>query len=292
MGLPGNAWLIAFLTAAALAASSPALSAPVVVFVSVPPQASVVRDVGGPHVEVHCLVQAGQDPHVFEPLPKQMRSLGRARIFLTVGMPFERPVVEKIRSQLPRLAVVDGFAGFTRRAASDCSHDHASGHSDTDPHVWLSPEGLKVMAKNVAAALARIDPAHTGESSKRLKKVTNAIDAADARVRAKLTPYRGRAVYVFHPALGYFCDAYGLRQKAVEVDDKTPSMRQLEDLIRRARKDGARAVFVQEQSDQHAARAVAAAIGGRLVAVDPLAEDVVANLERIADAIASGLKDK
>lgn len=279
------------LLAATLIVPSWAASAPLVVLVSVPPQASVVRDIGGPHVEVHCLVQAGQDPHVFEPLPKQIRVLGRARLFLTVGMPFERPILEKIRGQLPNLQIVDAFKGFARRAATDCGHDH--GHeSDGDPHVWLSPEGLALMARNTAAALTRVDTAHQVEFRQRLKEVTDSIDQTSARVRAKLAPYRGRAVYVFHPAFGYFCDAYGLRQKAVEVDGKSPDARQLRELVRQANTDDALAVFVQEQFDQHAARAVARAIGGRLVTVDPLAEDVVANLERIADAIVSGLDSK
>lgn len=305
------------LMAAALAVPSPAAAAPLVAFVSVPPQASVVRDVGGPHVVVHCLVQAGQDPHVFEPTPKQIRALGRAKVFFTVGMPFERPVLERIRGQLPNMEVIDAFAGFARQPASDCGHDHpkppAAGHSrsassrsipgglrhdhgpgdsNTDPHVWLSPDALKTMAKNTAATLARLDPAHQSEFQRRLKQVNDAIDEADARVRAKLAPYRGRAVYVFHPALGYFCGAYGLRQRAVEVDDRSPSSRQLRELIRQAKRDGARVVFVQEGFDPHGARAVARAIAGRLVTVDPLAEDAVANLEHIAEAIASGLDEK
>jgi zinc transport system substrate-binding protein len=283
--------------AAALGGPSPALSAPLVVFVSVPPQASLVRDVGGPRVAVHCLVQAGQDPHVFEPTPKQTLALARAKIFFTVGISFERPLLGKIRGHLPDLEIVDSSQGFARRPAdgvgpTDPRHVHGRGDSDLDPHVWLSPEALRVMAKNMADALARLDPAHAVDFRQRLKTVRGSIDRADGRVRAKLAPYRGQTVYVFHPAFGYFCDAYGLKQKAVEVDDKPPGSRQLRELIRRAKEDGARAIFVQEQFDQHSAKVVAEAIGGRVAVVDPLAEDVVANLERIADAIVLGLGEK
>jgi len=278
--------------AVVLTLGATAAAAPVVMFVSVPPQASLVRDIGGPHVVVHCLVSAGQDPHVFEPTPKQMRRLGDARIFFTVGMPFEKPLLDKLRGHLPNMTIVDSAEGFARRSQGDHHHHDHKGSSDTDPHVWLSPDALRIMARNTAAALARVDPAHRDEFQRRLKLVDKLIDKADARCRAKLASHRGRAVYVFHPAFGYFCDAYGLRQKAVEVEGRSPSTRYLRQLAGQAREDGARTIFVQKQFDPRGAKIVADAIGARLIVVDPLAEEAVANLGRIAEAIAEGLKEK
>lgn len=292
-----HALAMVFLVGLAAASTAPAkAAAPIDVFVSVPPQASVVRAIGGPQVAVHCLVRAGQDPHLFEPTPKQVRALGRARVFFTVGMPFEKTLLEKIRSQLPNMEIVDSARGLARRPPCDCGHDHKTGHdhapdsSDGDPHVWLSPEGLRTIAQNTADALERVDSAHADEYRKRLKQMIESIDKADARARAKLAPYRGRAVYVFHPAFGYFCDAYGLRQKAVEMGGHSPSARHLRELVRQARQDHAQTIFVQKQFDQRGAKIVADAIGGRLAVVDPLAEDAVANIERIAETIASGME--
>jgi zinc transport system substrate-binding protein len=148
------------------------------------------------------------------------------------------------------------------------------------------------MAGNTADALARADPAHAADFQRRLDGVLNAIDKANARARAKLAPYRGRAVYVFHPAFSYYCDAYGLKQRAVEIDGHEPSSRQLRELVRQAKNDGVRTIFVQQQFDHHGADVVARAIGGRVAVLDPLAEDAVANLERIAQAIASGWNGK
>ena len=117
------------------------------------------------------------------------------------------------------------------------------------------------MARNMAAALSRVDPGHKALFEQRLKKLLASIDEADTRARRKLAPYRGRSVYVFHPAFGYFCDAYGLVQKAVEVDGKLPNSRQLRELIQQASKDRARVIFIQGQFDQQRARAVAQSIG-------------------------------
>jgi zinc transport system substrate-binding protein len=48
-------------------------------------------------------------------------------------------------------------------------------------------------------------------------------------------------------------------------------------------------VFVQPQFDRRLAAQVAEAIGGRVVAIDPLAPDYFANLRRVADALAGAL---
>jgi zinc transport system substrate-binding protein len=288
---------------AAAFGAAPMVAGQTVVFVSVPPQISLVRDIGGPYTDIHCLVQTGQDPHLFEARPKQILALARADVFLTVGMPFEQALLEKARGGLPRLAVVDMTQGFARRLCDDCGHDHslaagASGRaaaiasSDRDPHIWLSPPGLKIMAKNTADALTRADPAHTAEFRQRLKDVLDRMDRVDRQVRAILSPYRGRTVYVYHPALGYFCDAYGLRQKAVEVNGRAPSARQLHDLVRQAKEDRVATILVQRQFDRRGADIVAQAIGCRTAVIDPLAEDVVPNLQRIADAVAAGLGGK
>lgn len=292
-GWATTVWMVVSVCLPAAGCSrSPAASGPVVVFVSVPPQASLVRQIGGSDVVVRCLIRPGQDPHVFEPTPRQTRALARAKVFLTVGIPFEEPALAKIRGHLPDLEVVDSAEGFARRPGCDCAHGHGDGRWDWDPHVWLSPDGLRIMAGNTARALARAEPARAADFRRRLKEVLDSIDEVDAGARAKLAPYRGRTVYVFHPAFGYFCDAYGLKQKAVQIEGRSPGSRQLRELIRQAKKDGARTIFVQEQFDQHGAKAVAAAIDGRVAVVDPLAEDVVANLGRIAEAIASGLNKK
>ena len=99
-----------------------------------------------------------------------------------------------------------------------------------------------------------------------------------------------RLFYVFHPAFGHFAEAYGLNQKAVERGGREPSARELQELIAEARTDGARAVFVQPQHGTGSAETIAKAIGADLVTLDPLARDVLANLETIGTRIEQALK--
>jgi len=83
-----------------------------------------------------------------------------------------------------------------------------------------------------------------------------------------------------------------LIQKTVEIEGKSPTPKQLQHLIAAAKKDGARVIFSQPQFDPKSAEAVARAIGGTVVPLDPLAYDAAANLNAIAENIATALSSR
>jgi zinc transport system substrate-binding protein len=92
---------------------------------------------------------------------------------------------------------------------------------------------------------------------------------------------------VFHPAWGYFADTYGLQQISIEVEGKEPGPRSLARLINNARAQGVKTVFVDGRISHKHANTVADAIGGRVVTIDPLAEDYEQNLRQVARILAS-----
>jgi zinc transport system substrate-binding protein len=300
------------LLVAALAVSAgscrPADAPPAVVpvVVSIPPQAGFVKRIGGAHVSVQVLVKPGQSPHAYEPTPRQMAGLAKARAYFTIGVPFEAPLLERIKGSLPSLRIIDSAAGIRRRMMAGHHHDegdadheeHPSaglgageheGEAEPDPHVWLSPACMRIIARNTAAGLIEVDPAHAAEYEANLAALLADVDAVDAQVAEVLAPYRGQSFYVFHPAFGYLADAYGLRQVAVEEEGKSPGPRRLAELTHSAGDDGVRIIFVQPQFDRKSARVVAESIGGAVVPLDPLAEDVLGNLSSMAEEVARAL---
>jgi zinc transport system substrate-binding protein len=94
---------------------------------------------------------------------------------------------------------------------------------------------------------------------------------------------------VFHPAWGYFADAYGLHQVPVEVEGKEPKAKELDEFIKRAHELGVKAVFVQPQYSPKTAQTIADAVGARLVEADDLAPDWEKNLRKVAEQIAAAL---
>lgn len=274
--------------------------APMKVIVSIAPHAYLVERIGGKYVDVQTLVAPGQEPHTFAPTPKQMMAVAGARRYFVAGMPFERRLVHKVKGASRELIVIDLSEGIAtwRAASSRKGHADDHGHGEAqeghdgralDPHIWLSPRLLAVQAKAVAMALRQADPMHASDYSKQLKTLLGDIEATDARVRKVLAPFKGQSFFVFHPAFGYFGDAYGLRQEAVELEGKSPTPKQLAALIAKARRQRVRIIFVQPQFDSRSVRAVAEAIGGAVVPMDPLAKDVLGNFEVMASEIQRAL---
>lgn len=279
-------------------ASEAAADGPIEVFAGIPPVAYIVERIGGEYVTVNVMVREGQEPHTFEPAPRQMMNLAGARIYFKVGMPFEARLVEKVTGGGARLKVVDISEGVPKvaidahGAEGPASHAHgdAGGGADLDPHIWLSPPLVKIQAENIRDALIEIDPGHADEYRANCADLAADLETVHESVRGMLEPFEGRAIYVFHPAFGYFADAYGLRQVAVETGGKSPTPRTLAKLIDEARADGVKAIFVQPQFDAKSAEAVAVAIGGDLVTLNDLPRDVLSNFMDMAAKIQKALE--
>ncbi len=272
------------------------------VFVSIDPVAYFVKRVAGPLADVSVLVGPGQEPHTFEPTPKLITKMADAQVFFKVGFPFEGALIKKVGSTFKDLKVVDLQQGIKLRAISeekeDGHHGASGGHGHSheadglDPHTWLNPLMAKIQAGTIATALIQIDPARRAIYEENLKKFQADLDNINAELMNSLAPVRGKIFFVFHPAFGYFADAYGLKQVVVEVEGKEPTARQLARLIEEAKAQGVKVIFAEPQFPKKAAQTLAESIGGAVVLIDDLSPDYLNNLRGIATSVGSALKSQ
>jgi len=286
---PDNRRAVALAAAALLMSvglTPPALAQ--AIWVSIPPQVEMVERIAGGKLEVGVLVQPGQSPATYEPTPKQMAAIADARLLVTVGVAFEKVFVDRLREVAPQLTIVDGTRGIELQPMEG-GHDHgaeAAGGGRLDPHFWLDPLLVRTHAATICDALCRLVPNKCNELQANLTIYQAALESAHQRIAARLAPVKGKEIFVFHPAYGYFTRRYGLLQTAVEVDGKEPTARHLAELIEHAREAEVRALFIQPQFSGSTPMAVADAVGCMLVDLDPLAEDHLAYLERMAKRVA------
>ena len=269
-----------------------------VVFVSIGPQLESVRRIGGGAVDVHAMLPAGLNPETFSPDARAMSALARANAYVTIGVPFEKTIIAKIRASFPNLKIVDGRTGMSFRRMEGGAHHHHGEHQDhddndhdheageDDPHVWLSIENMKCHARMVAAVLAEVfpDTEHAAIDA-RTAEYLRELDALSAELKAKLARLRGTEAVVYHPAFGYFLDDHGICQKAVELEGKEPGARYLGTVIREAKREGIRVIFVQPQFNVKAAEVLSHEIGGKVLPFDPLPNEYCDGLRRLADAL-------
>ena len=258
-------------------------------FVSIAPHSFFVQEIGGAMVEVEILVPPGQSPATFEPSPQQLARLGSADVLFTTGVAFEKRLIGKIADGFDNLTIVPTHAGIELRPIerhSDADHHHGG---TEDPHVWLDPKLAGRQARAITDALKTLDPSSAEIFENNFNRVLRQIDSVDAVIEQMLAPVRGKTIYVFHPAYGYFADAYGLKQVAIETGGKQPSARQLAALTEQASADRVNVVFIQPQFSARQAEAIGQSIGARVETLDPLSANYLNNLVDMASKIASAL---
>ena len=247
-----------------------------IVLVTVPPQAEMVRRIAGNLVQVEILVPPGSDPHTFEPTVEQMKAVSKASLYFLVGHPaleFETLWRERLAAEGTGLRFVEGSSGLEL--------------IPDDPHIWLSPRAAKTMARNLTVGLEQILPGEEVRLEAGLQRFLGEVDVLDAEIRGILSASPHKSFLVYHGAWGWFARDYGLEQIAIERGHSQPGPAHLAELIDRARSEGIDVVFVQPQVGAQQAAAFAKEIGGRVVRVDPLAENWFDNLRSAARAFAT-----
>jgi zinc transport system substrate-binding protein len=273
---------------------------PMPVAVSIIPQKYFVEKIGGQLVEIEVMVPPGATPEQYEPKPKQMAAVSKSKIYFACGVPFDTVWLPRIAAANPKMLVVHTEKDIEKRQIEAHSHEghaeHAAGghaHAEeetADPHVWLSPPLVMLQARAIFEALAANDPLNRQAYEKNYKNfISELVDLDLAILRIFQSKRETASFMVFHPAWGYFADAYGLNQVPVEVEGKEPKAKDLDNFIKRARELKVKTIFVQPQYSPRSAQTIADAIGGKLVHADDLAPDWANNLRQVAEQIAANL---
>lgn len=263
--------------------------------VSILPLRSLVGEIVGDDFRIDVLVPPGASPETFEPTPRQIVALDKARMIFGVGLlDFEVSLLQKIENReklviLSRgIKLLEGTCAHARHhdtvdggRAEEDAHNHAHG---IDPHIWTSPRELQRMAANTYEAIHAAWPDST-KYTENYRRLSRELQELDRRTAGKIARSGVKAFIIYHPALTYYARDYGIRQEAVETDGKEPSAKRLAELIRMARREGIRQIFYQKQFPASVVETIARDMDARTVAIDPLREEVIANIDSITDLI-------
>ena len=237
--------------------------------------ADMLANVGGDQIDLKVIVGAGGDCELYQPTAADVATIAAARaVFLNdLNDEFE-PWLEPLLKQAAFKGTKVVASRHVRTLTAEEEHP-VSGRqlpSAIDQHAWLDPRNGVIYVRNIADALARIDPPNAAAYRTRASVYTKQIQAVDEWARKELAavPAGKRRVLVSHDSLQYIADAYGITLLTVNgwTNNSEPSAAELAKLAQRIRADHVRALFLDSITDPRAMRRIAtetgATIGGTL----------------------------
>ncbi|QKJ66600.1 zinc ABC transporter substrate-binding protein [Deefgea piscis] len=261
--------------------SSLSFAAPLKVVASFSILGNLVQEVGGDHVQVTTLVGPGEDAHVWQAKPADLKKLSGASLFFVNGLGFEGWLKRVEQAAAYKGKVITVTKGFKPLALED---DHGHSHGKTDPHAWHDPRAVLLMVDQISAALQAADASHAAAYQANAAAFKAKITQLDQRTAAAFAaiPSGKKKVVTSHDALGYLGHRYAIEFFPLQgiSTEAEPSAKEMAVLIRQMRKSQIKAVFAENISNpkliEQIARETGAKVGPAIYS-DALAKQAPAN---------------
>ena len=251
------------------------------IFVTITPMQSIIEEITAGDFDIEVIVPKGASPETFEPTPKQVTSFSDAEFIFSTGLiDFEQSLVQRISGD----AEVVNLSNGIELIAGSCSHGNHKHKHGVDPHIWTSPRALRTMVTNAHKAIMAHYPdsvKYTEATGRLLERINKLDNYCATRIKAEGV----EAMMIYHPAYTYYARDYGIEQIAIEHDGKEPSLRQTTALIEKAKEHGVKAILRQPQYSEDKVRAIANDADAEIITTDPLAEDILGEIERVTEII-------
>lgn len=295
-----------FMAVLALALAARPAAADLSVATSLTDLASVAQFVGGKHVTAQSLCRGYEDPHFVPAKPSLMKAIQHADVYVSTGLeldagwlPLVLPGSRNPRIQPGAKGFVDGSEGVEvlEKPAGTASRAEGDIHPLGNPHYYLDPKALEVVAHHLAEVFSSLDPANAADYAANAKAFDARMDASLARWQKQLEPCQGATLVPFHRNFVYFARRFGLRLFDT-VEPKPgipPSPHYVDELAEAMKKAGVKVVEYQPYYNADASRQVAERAGG--VAVElatevgglPGTDDVFAKFDAMVSTLAAAL---
>jgi ABC-type Zn uptake system ZnuABC Zn-binding protein ZnuA len=221
------------------------------VLTTVSPLTNIVKNVGGPQIDIHGLIPGGIDSHTFEPVPSDVRFIVAADLIVLNGLELEVPT-EKLahanKKPNARILKLGDHTITPQDYVFDRSFPKSAG--TPNPHLWMSPIHTARYAELLRNALTELDPERGTHYWERTQHYTDRLMALDQAIATAVQtiPMANRKLLTYHDSFAYFAPRYGLTViGAIEpASFSEPSARDVAQVIKQLREEKVPAIFGSE----------------------------------------------
>jgi len=271
--------------------------------------ASVAQFVGGKHVTAQSLCKGYEDPHFVPAKPSLMKAIQNADVYISTGLeldggwlPLVLPGSRNPKIQPGAKGFVDASQGVDvlEKPTGTVSRAEGDVHPLGNPHYYLDPKALEVVAGHLAEVFSGLDPANAADYAANAKQFSERMDASLEKWQKEMEPYKGASIVPYHRNFIYFADRFGLKLFST-VEPKPgipPSPHYIADLAESMKKSGVTVIVYQPYYNADASNQVAQKAGGVAVEVPTEvggvkgADDVFSKFDTLVSSIVGALSSK
>ena len=225
----------------------------------------VISTIAEDTASVTILLSSGQNPHSYQPTPRDMVQVSEADLIFVNGLDLEEFLDDLLDGSDTDARVIVVSEGISPMDAGDYHGDNegAGDPVGLDPHVWFNPNNVLIWVENITRALIESDPSNAEQYRANSDSYQDELLVLDAWIREQinLIPEKNRELVTDHTSLGYFAEEYGLSLVGAVIPALTTeaetSGQQLAELIDTIREHKIRAIFVGIDYDRALAQRVA-----------------------------------
>lgn len=252
-----------------------------IIAVSIVPQAAFVNAICQNDFEVITMIPPSSSPETYEPGTADMQKLSKAKIYFAIGVPSEQAILKTLSSSTKVINLHEICAE---------TYPELEINGGRDPHIWMSPKRAMIMLSAISDEIIKNYKGKEEFYRKNYEDYNNKLKLLDNKIHSLLDTKQNRKFIVLHPAFAYFADEYSLTMFALEEHGKEANAKKIQQMADFAKKEKIKTVFYQAETSMRQATAFAEEIGGKAVALNPLAYDYIENLETVAKEISEAIE--
>ena len=200
--------------------------------------------IAGDEIDLNGLLDAGTDPHIYEPVPQDTQAIEDADLIIYNGYDLEPGLIRLIEAtgiNAARLAVAETVVPL------DLDYD---GETVPDPHVWGNVQNVVTMVEAIRDELITLSPQDRDLFQTNAETYIAELERLDAWVSEQVAtiPPVQRQLVTTHDAFAYYADAYGLEVTGTLIGISTeeqPSAQTVRQLVESIRRLNVPAIFAE-----------------------------------------------
>ena len=254
--------------------------------------------VAGDAIDVHPIVPAGNDAHMFSPNPMQVAELSKSALFIYNGAGFET-WAESLKNTLPKTThVIDMSQHVALQKNEEEHHDehtdeadhdahaHEAEHHDEeshdehahhhhgayDPHYWLDIDNMIKMTQKMDAEFSKLLPNKAAQFHGNAATYIGELQKLKSEYTKGLSECKNRTLISNHDAFGYLAHANNLENVSVIglSSDEQPSAQTIAHVVETVKEHGMKTIFFEELINDNVSQTIAKETGAKAVALQPL----------------------